>query len=1245
MVAPHRVGRVRVWVLPAAQAGANASFPWSLDFVEEKRLIPIQSSKAPAGLGRANFRMLRARRDDGDGDGLVNDPGQIVAGAYIAITAGTDEFTVEAPYLRWWGYISKVNRRPIAGTDDEIGTVEALGPGYLIDGGRLQGWQQADGAGDRKTVKSPPTWNLTDHHGTVVGNVTDIELGLEGDPPVFTRSTTLCEIGVGARYGSRLELLKHLCAFCVPEYLPSLLPFDMSGNVFDFLDDTTLPEVIDPRECTLRGAIDLVVSRARGFGWTISIADGGKWFIDVYPLISADDDVDSSYPTAAGTEIDLGEHDVEDFQTVEDGADLYDAVEVLGARIVHCSGLAMNDNGDKAWADGQETSYRAASAVNPDEKISDWKQRNAQLRASPSLCDVFTRFKVKEPDTGPLGRSALPGEEDSDPETPFFPKVVFTGSGTPTLDDTDPQDPYWPTSRILRTIPWPEGVKADGTDTRNQAAKVRPTYLKPRIFRYLEDATVEETGLPWQDLTISYKQRGGVEAECDDRLPALIVRMCPPELLAKNHWDSDLDAKADVDPNITNAKRPPVDWETLVFTVAMESDQRVSYLKIRPGLSEDQVRRVLPLTYEQLECWVVHAGTVLGVTAAGAAERVPDPVFTRNEFPIAKRLADTASAWAFRTRSSATIVLTRVDEMPEWAEIGTMISTAVDGEKRRVINTVVENETTDWNVDSPRTTITTTIPDRPDFKGQAGVGSPTAGGAISVALSGTVPQAVQALRGQVATLSREIQRLPLIQARQPSADDREALFITNIEQAAHGFVVGDWLGRDNDGTWIKAKPLDFTDLSGFSGLRADVVGVVTQASTDNFSVATEGYVTDLPQTFDAGDLYWLSESTPGTIEQTPNNLSVLCFVANGEHEGYVRINHRARGQFYTITGYDRALGKVLDASDFSLAAAATVGAVTGANDFINRTVVVVVNHISATSCLVCFGGYFFLPSGTIAAQSTGAYWLDPATAGGVIATKPVSGGRAVVAFLADHFNLVGNPTTFFLPPNANAPGLGQCWDVDLVTTPPVTGDSFTFDGVRWGPGPAGLGDVDALSVVGRGVGTAGPYQFIVSLIDDVVLRRTAGILSWGKVEYALLDDLDGYSVLGNGSASADTPGPITATDEGVILNRKDADLEFTQALELGDITVGGGTVLINIDGTKYVEIDSDGYVTVFHDTDHQVHIGANCRVQITWPNTNSVDLNPSDITTSSTVLKWREMDHCDAAGVIKKYWVLTDAGH
>jgi hypothetical protein len=82
------------------------------------------------------------------------------------------------------------------------------------------------------------------------------------------------------------------------------------------------------------------------------------------------------------------------------------------------------------------------------------------------------------------------------------------------------------------------------------------------------------------------------------------------------------------------------------------------------------------------------------------------------------------------------------------------------------VNTVVEEVTFDFTT-TPRLTIATSMPGMISFAPINGGGGATSGGGVSVALGGTIGQAVQTQQQTAVDVNRDLQRLPLVIPRSP----------------------------------------------------------------------------------------------------------------------------------------------------------------------------------------------------------------------------------------------------------------------------------------------------------------------------------------------------------------------------------------------------------------------------------------------------------------------------------------------
>jgi hypothetical protein len=662
----YTVGAPRVFVTTVNPVGEPGKQTYHHDWptsaagwVEEPRLIPQSGTRLAGSTGAASFRLLRRTREDNGALSAAN-AGAFTRGCYIAVSvqaAGAFDRTK----VQWWGWITAIDATRMAGVDDEVGSVTAQELGGLIDSTQLSGWAQEHptSAGYPIAFASPPTANIAVGDGLIVGNCKSIS-GDGSTHYVFARTAADCAPATmtspDTHVWTRWRLLSHLIEYCKRPGVPPL-SVSVSTNVRAFLDDTSIPEVFDLVGLTLKGALDLLLPRSRGIGWYLNPSYTG-WEVVVYTH-----DPDGSYlTTLSGTKalndpqtitVDGSEVEV---STSTSASDEYDEVIIRGERIIHAVTVSYLDgNLDAGWtgasASGgtgssglQEDLYRkAATVIYPTSPTNgDRIARNTEFRQGPSLDRVFTVFKLKANSNGVITAKTTPGPGTGS-DIALVPEILWdaaTGTISVSAGTTNNKQPYLPTARILRALPWPKGLKTDGTDTRDATAKAQPEYWTPRLFRYMPTPPAYDRE-KWINLLShgqpqdsAHVQRGTPEVASDDRSLALRVTYSPPEILARGHWSSTDGATAfyPSTPNDTGTDdtRKAFDWQTLVATVAIESDQRVEVSRVNPAIASTGVRRQLVINEPGLKCWTVQKGAILGVTTVSGGDMSPDRVTATN---------------------------------------------------------------------------------------------------------------------------------------------------------------------------------------------------------------------------------------------------------------------------------------------------------------------------------------------------------------------------------------------------------------------------------------------------------------------------------------------------------------------------------------------------------------------------------------------------------------------------------------
>lgn len=862
---PRELGRFRCWVIPPSHSQTPSTdtytFPWDASaFVEEERLIPERISTRPCGMGSASFRVLRELREE-NGQAVFSGS-QLRVGCYVAVTTGEGAFSLSA--VIFCGYINRLDLVELKGLEERVGSANALGLGYILDGTQLNDFLQAEDGGVPSDLENPPTFNLQGDGGVVVGNMVLDSLG----NPVFAKLPAECL--PNDNLFSRKAVIDHLVTYGYPDGVPNLTVTYAAG-VEAYLDQTDRPEVFDVAHLTFKGALDLLISRVQGFGWDI-YPEGSGWTIDVYPMIDSNSfeyDEGDSFPYATPEDVDLADTENVEVSFTEDAADLYDEVEVRGQPIVFGVTLSVLDgNLVKGWTTAQETAYRNGAQDAADyEDLSEAEKaaRNEQLRNSSGLADVFQLYRLNTSDDPEY--FSTPGLGDS-PDGPLIPGVSWNGT-VAAIDPSETRTPYMAGLRFARFVPWQDGVAADGSDGRNSTGKASPTYMTPRVYRY--DAGAADGENVCADLLApdSSVGRSAPSVTPDDNSPGIRIRFNPPEIPARNHWDDEVDAVCRIDGVEANAKT--FDYETLCVTVGIPSDQRVSVIKRRDGVPENQVRRRLVITDDNLQCWVMSSGSIVGCTEDGFADRITADTFVRNDFPACERLAATIAAFAFRKRTSVVIQLAEPDNLPAWAFIGNMIGELTERDASDTYPaiiadayTVIEGIDYDLTRDRPRVTIATTLPSPPQTA--SGSGSPSAGGSVSLSLGGTTAQAISQEQQTGISNARRTMNSPTTTARDISdpAVDGSSIRMT-IEQA-NTFAAEDVV-YNNAGTWALARAN--------SVATALYSGVIESADAASFVVVLAGRI-DLALT--PGTTYYLSDATAGLLvaeaSVTANELKV-----------------------------------------------------------------------------------------------------------------------------------------------------------------------------------------------------------------------------------------------------------------------------------------------------------------------------------------------------------------------------------
>lgn len=861
------VGKFRAWVQqPTDRGDGNYVFNWFWAWTHEPRLIVERFTNRPGGMGDASFSLLMQVRQEPWSTRHQTYGGVLVSGMYVAITSADDPLeegegtALDPAKVRWCGWISALDYELSVSQLDSAGSASARGLGYLLDAQQITGWRRAspDGAYG-EAINSPSAANLGDGTSYVIGNAIQVT-NLDGNGTAgFAFARLPADCGTAAsKMWTRWRLLQHVRTCCRIPGLPPLTVSTADGStgtdpsdtskLAGYLNDTSVPEVFDLRELTTKGALDLCIPRARLVNWDL-VPGKVSWGVVIYSGAEA---ATYGVPINSGvyrSDVVADAQPLTGVRIIDDAGDMPDEVRIEGAPIVAAATVSFEDESlQVGWQIGvQEDAWKtAASGATGYADLSQAvkRERNAAVRARTGLRDVFTKYGLFAYANGNVVVKN-PGGDGTGSPAPLVPTALWNGTAVNLFATIDGQPcPYLPTAAILRTLPWPEGVEADGTDRRDAGSKAQPTFMKPKVFRYDE----EDEDSPWADLESRNGRSGfpGLSLDVEDRGAAVRLVLSDATYLARDHWDDTVEEPgiADIDPD-SNPKA--VNYRHLVLTIAMESDQRLLVKAYRPGCSADSdVRRRLVLRDPKLQLWCVPIGTLLNLDEDGEPERASaagpfaldgsgNYILTRNDYPTAERRLKQACAWAFRKRRAVAITMGSPHLPPDWARVGCLLTSLfTDGTDTPAAHTVINSAVEEVEVDciAGRITVRTVLPPPPAWA-TAGGGSPDMGGPVSLSLGGTVPQALRGAQVALEDAARTAQRLPLIVPRSAAAaSDYLKVIIKD----------GNTLDTGQDGVKYEATEIDSVPSAYDPDVDSSFIDGIGRGTLLINNVAQEGYV-------------------------------------------------------------------------------------------------------------------------------------------------------------------------------------------------------------------------------------------------------------------------------------------------------------------------------------------------------------------------------------------------------------------
>ena len=540
-------------------------------------------------------------------------------------------------YIIWTGVIpvehfSLLGRSGSTYSADQI--IEAYGLDWLLES-RLEGAiVQPVGGGDRRWIDHLPTFNKRhEYGGPIIGNASYYWYG-------DTHSFIFADDGYAWTNWDILEYLLY-------NYQPDIGPFfrlSAPGEIVDALLGTV--GVYDFNNMTLRQAVNILLSPARGLSWTYFT----DWLggVTLVPFSLLAESINFGGFVMPGnynrTSIDLwNRKEMEPPVITSDIRSTYDAVVVRGEKMKSCFTIYFFDGSlQKAWSDAEETAYKNAAENTPDySKLLEGEKAelNDKFRSTDKFSRVFTTFRI-------------PRNWDW---TVLDAKYIVN----PRIDNngklTNEQANYWNVDkRILNSLPFLAGWDYTGWNPVDNTAEGAEPEFQKLLVTYFGDN--------YKYQLVDTLKPYGASIRPLEREMAIEIKFSPAYLAAKNHMSGMEPGMYDGD-MLTDG----VDYVFLLATVFLETDQLV---QVWYNLNNFENKRILEIDIPHAELWYVEPSTIIGVDANGDPQFYNGPGNIKDDTDLLQAVLAAALAWYGRRHNKVSL---RSKVLCPGLEVGTLI--------------------------------------------------------------------------------------------------------------------------------------------------------------------------------------------------------------------------------------------------------------------------------------------------------------------------------------------------------------------------------------------------------------------------------------------------------------------------------------------------------------------------------------------------------------------------------------------
>lgn len=543
------------------------------------------------------------------------------------------------PVVLWIGIITddKINydRTPnISGTQ----TLTARGLGHLFDREVIHNGYVLE-QGDMKEIDWLPTFNERSTIGSsVIGNRTEDphqwtdDFGVDRESYLFARN--------GDQW-SVLDIIKYLLTF----FSPYAIPIDITGQ-YDVLDTWSM--VYDCKGKTLWQALNELIDRRRGLGFTITVGDDQVVYIVVFSIMDFPLSIGNTFLPANANPVSFTvptqfpfQHLVQDIPFTITSVNQYDTLKIQGARIkITCSFSYADGTLTEGWDSSLESEY--LSGPTSEEEETPTEEEIDQWRANYRFDSVFARHIV------PKDWDWTAGDGEGGTKLNVAPYIysdgdVHLGDPAPIVseeetppDDGSVQGSFWNgQKKWMRTLPLIKGYDY------NENVSYIPTDDEPdfeKIMVFIKYTNPDDSNDTKWSLVNKLHKMDLKDAHCSilDNEMGIELNCSPQHYFALNHFDGAAEGSED---------EPELDYEDLVITAQVETDRRFQIV-LSNLANSDTSDRTKEITVPKGQYWWIHPDTVVGINSVGGLKRnaIGNAVL-RNDVELLRSVACFAAAW------------------------------------------------------------------------------------------------------------------------------------------------------------------------------------------------------------------------------------------------------------------------------------------------------------------------------------------------------------------------------------------------------------------------------------------------------------------------------------------------------------------------------------------------------------------------------------------------------------------------